>query len=556
MELTQQQFEELNQKQKEAVQKQLADDGFYFGTVDGKWGPGTETAIKLSKKAASDKVTSDADAAVKKAGAGKTVAETEALKATTAAKKKYTEQASSPLGIGTTVAAGLPALLAGTAAGSKSGELINREMDASQAKKNITLAEAADDRIKGLTTREGARTGTTLAGAMPPQNSVLRVGGRMIPHMGLGALFAGKGASMLASENEGDPSFYPEMANRAGGVGMIGAGTGVMAQGIKHGVSPGVPPDAKSISIIESNQLRRQPGQTARTLAGGATKTELYREAQSLNLPGRSKMNRTQLAEALAKVKQIANKVPALAGPALAATLAYNLTPKQAEARGGEPSPGPSSAATNAALAGGTAYGVGKLAKALAGSRAGPFLGPAMMGVGTAASAYDYAQEAQEARQSMPQGTEYDMLAQAMPAAQRGGEMVEAWRNLPGQAQEFVQRNQSDPSMGMTNEVQAMPQQAPPGMHQMPDGSLMADADMQGQPAQPPNPMMQANAMAVPRDQIRQSQADMAFDPAMRGGPHQGMELPPEIQQQMQMLVQQGAPPELIASYLNHIAAQ
>lgn len=139
----------------------------------------------------------------------------------------------------------------------------------------------------------------------------------------------------------------------------------------------------------------------------------------------------------------------------------------------------------------------------------------------------------------MPEGTGYDMLAQAMPAAQRGGEMIEAWRNLPEQAQDFVQRNQSDPSMGLSNEVQAMPPQQPP----------------QPSAGPPPNPMMRAAALEIPREQIAQSQTDMAFDPAMRGQP-QGMELPPEIQQQMQLLIQQGAPPELVASYLNHIASQ
>ena len=73
-------------------------------------------------------------------------------------------------------------------------------------------------------------------------------------------------------------------------------------------------------------------------------------------------------------------------------------------------------------------------------------------------------------------------------------------------------------------------------------------------PQIPENPMMQANALQVPNEQIAQSQTDMAFDPSMRDEP-QGMDLPPEIQNQLRTLTQEGAPPELIAAYLNQIAA-
>ena len=566
MELTEQDFKDLNEAQRKAVQQQLKDAGHYFGTIDGKWGGGTETAIKLSRKAASDKASGEAETALTQAKAKKTAAEAETAiakaeeeKRKSAARTQYAKDAQSLEGIGTKIAVGL----AGPAAypvGRMLGGGLNWAADRSQRKKNESLKSVADSRLAGETTREGARVGAERSGAMPPRNSGMRVGGRMLPHAVAGLGMLGKGASIYAQEDP-DEGFYPTMANRALALTLGGIGLGTLEKGAAYALSPGEVPNARDIAIIESNQLRRQPGRTAQSLAGVPTKTELYREAQALNLPGRSKMNRTQLAEALAKAKepkQITGpstasrltdaakkgRFSSVAVPLAAGGMAYDAATSEAEAAGMSPAGQTASGVGAGVAAGGTTaatqHGLSKLAQALAGSRVGPYLGPAMNVAGAGLAAHDYAGQVQDMRQDMPEGMQSDLLAQAAPLAMRGMEDAAAWQNLPGQAQEFVQRNQSDPAMGMSDEVQAMPPQAPP---QAPPGSP------------PPNPMLQANALEIPRDQIRQSQTDMAFDPAMRDQP-QGMQLPPEIDQQVQMLIQQGAPPELVASYLNHIASQ
>jgi hypothetical protein len=426
----------MNPDELKALQAEMKRLGIYQGIVDGKLGPKTETALETYRKLQAeqndkanaaaaqeraDKLEADRiaieRAKVEQAGKSSAVADA-AETAKALRKQRYDDQASSGLGIATETAAGAPAALTGVAAGRGMGMGINKYMDASQASKNAVLQGAATDRVAGLTTREGARLGSQLSGAMPSSYSALRVGGRMAPHLGLGAFMAGKGAYMLNQEGEDDP-FYPKMANRAAGLGMLGAGTGIAERGLMYGIAPGVAPDAKSIAVIESNQLRRKGG-----TAGPAkpSKAALQVEAKAAGITGVSKMNVNQLTSALRK---IGKSVPALAFPTAAAALAYSMTSDQAAAADGTTPAVNSKGLTNAGIVGttaaGTGYGLDKLAKALgtagrgALSSAGSMMSPMM--------APDYYDPTQ------PEiNMDRNVAARYMPSFMRGGGIEDAYQ--------------------------------------------------------------------------------------------------------------------------------
>lgn len=323
-------------------------------------------------------------------------------------------QANSSLGLAAQTGATVAAPLVGVGAGRWAGSGINYLMDKSQESKNRVLAAAAQDRVSGLTTREGARTGVKLSGALPSENALMRVGGRMLPHFLLGGAMAGKGGLMLSQADEEGP-FYPEMANRAAGLGMIGAGTGLVERGITYGVSPGVAPDAKSIAVIESNQLRRN------NVAGDAKpltpKATLLAEAKAAGVKGAGKMNMKQLTAALQTVKRLPKS--AILAPLAAGALAYGLTESPAEAAGPDGGDRTAQATTNALGAAGAAYGATRGINALARYApnamrvAGRLAGPA--GVGLAA--YDVVQGIDRlAHLSPPQDPgEYSTMGAFMP---------------------------------------------------------------------------------------------------------------------------------------------
>ena len=490
-------FNALPLDQRKAIQQRLKDQNLYAGGIDGKWGSGTKTALDLEESSTAKAKAAErkdelraqeleieklkAKSAAKESGAA--TAETERK---TALKKKYEEEAGSALGLTARAAAGPGAVIAGVPIGRKMGAGINELMNLSQEGKNKTLAAAAEDRMRGVTTREGGRTGTNLAGAMPSKNSAVRVTGRMLPHMLLGGVMAGKGAALLGQSDENTP-FYSDMLNQGAGIGMISAGSGIAERGIAHGIAPRVPPDARSIAIIESNQLRRQgqPGSTAQALAGGPTKAALYEQARLAGIPGRSKMNRDQLAKAVAgiesgggpsRIASAASKAPRVLAPLAAGALAYDAASNAAEAGGMSPVAQTASGAgaAGAAAAGtyGAARGIDKLMSAIP-QAARTAAGAGLQGVAAPLSIdamTDYS----------PEDLNYmrNVAARNMPSWMRAGGVEDAY-----QMAQVPERNPE--------------RSAPP-----PDFSV------------------------------------------------------PGEQQDVQTLIAQGAPPELIAAYLNHVAAQ
>lgn len=431
--MNQAQFEALPEKQRIAAQERLISLGLYNGRADGKFGAGTKAAFELEEKQKRETADKDRASEEKKRAddlklkeleirsketeqKGSVIEADNAKKASDLAREqRYGQQSSSALGLATQSAANLAAPAAGTAGGMVMGRGVNMLMDASQARKNDVLKGIADDRLSALTTREGAREGARLAGAVPLSNPLLRSAARAVPHVGLGAISMGKGAQVL-SENNPDDEFYTQMANRGAGLGYLGVGAGLMKQGLRYSSSPGVPPDGRSLAIINSNQLRRNalmPGEsrplTAQTIdltaepaprvlpapasepskgAAPGTKAYLLQQAKSLEIKGATRLSKPDLAQAVATklsehggkrtVAKRGPKVSGAFGPALAAGMAYAATPDEAMAADGSASGGAGEAMTNAGIAGGTAYGVQKGVEAMS-----PMVGRAIGAAGS-----------------------------------------------------------------------------------------------------------------------------------------------------------------------------
>lgn len=422
MAMTEAEFNSLPLAQRRAVQQRLIDAGYYAAAADGKFGPGTAAALKQeerakaegeerSRKGRIEEETAKADAEKKKAEADRERARAETERAASARKGEYDREAGSALGVATQIGTNTLAPLAGYGVGRGIGSGLNALADRSQNSKNQVLNAAAEDRLKGLTTREGARTGTTVSGAMPSQNSLVRVGGRMLPHAITGTGMIAKGGAMLGQGNEDDP-FYAQMANRAAGLGMLGTGVGIIEQGANYAVNPGVAPDARAIAIMESNQLRRNglPGGRATADRGQIIDAEVVpntpeqaalpapessspqpgskayyvQEAKRLGVKGATRKSKADLVTAVNEAnsgnatKRVRGpKAPAVLGPLAAAGLAYMATPNDANASTGDDSvTGQDEALTNAALAGGLTYGMGRLIPAGAGAIAGGAMGP------------------------------------------------------------------------------------------------------------------------------------------------------------------------------------
>lgn len=412
--MTESEFKKLPKSQREAIQQRLKDQGIYVGKIDSNWGGGTEAALKQeeqrrvegeerSRKDSLEQQRIENERLRLETEKGKVSTDNAATEAKTAREKLHQEQAGSAEGIATQSAAWLASPAATGALGYYAGGKLNERLNEGQEGRNVKLRGAAADRLRGLTTRDGAVKGVTLAGAMPFSNAPMRAAARMAPHAGLGGLSIGKGASLLAGGDEDQP-FYSRMGDVAAGTGYIGFGSGLLKRGIEQAASPKVSPDAQALSIINSNQLRR--GNSGSKLADALTKGQIIdaevipegqkapaspnapepkplspgtaaymrQQLKDLGVKGTSKMLKGDLAQALAqqmeehgakrtvgkKITKGAGKtaIPAAVGSYLAAT----GDSEAADATTGERA---TNAAGNFAAGAGGAYAGSKLVDAL-----------------------------------------------------------------------------------------------------------------------------------------------------------------------------------------------
>jgi hypothetical protein len=448
-------FLALPEKQRKAHQERLQAQGLYTGDIDGHYGTGTQAAFAAEakksqeeaatlraseEKARQDKLRADELEIERiKANTQKTTGDTAAAEATAKAARteEYNRQASSAPGLASQFGSWVAAPAAAGALGYYAGGKLNDRLNAGQEKRNETLRGAAADRVRGLTTRDGAVKGVTLAGAMPPSNATMRVASRMGPHAGLGALSIGKGAQLILGGEEDQP-FYSRMGDVAAGTGYVGFGSGLLKRGIEQAASPGVSPDAQALSVINSNQLRRNgaPGgsKLADALAKGqiidaevipegqkalprpdapepkplnpGTAAYMRQQLRDFGVKGTSKMTKSALAEKLAEQmaehgskRTVGKKITKGAGKAAIplAVGSYMAAAGDSEAADGSLGDRATNAAGNFAAGAGAAYGGSKLVDALSkiapGVMQGLSAGATMATPFAAADAYDPTQE-------------------------------------------------------------------------------------------------------------------------------------------------------------------
>lgn len=395
-------------------------------------------------------------AAESEAKLGRQMAEDERIAARRAEKE-------SPLVVGMDAASKVPAGLLGYAVGrGVIGGGINYATDKAQELKNKVLERIAGDRVKGLTTSAGARTGAERAGVMPSANSVLRVGGRMLPHAIAGTGMIAKGGASLYGSSPDDP-FVTQAIDRGAGYGLLGAGVGILEKGAQYGVAPGMPADGQAIAQLDSNQLRRGGLNAARPTEvdkgpvsalpapdeprgpAPGSKEHLREQAKALGAKVTTRMTKEELAKAIATkateagAKRVrAPKLPKGTGAAgIAGGLAYAMTPDGAQAADGSQSSNQGQALTNAGLAGGAAYGASKGLDAI-----GPIAKTVMTGAGEAMAPL--------AIDSM---TDYSPTEQLQGRVALGEYLPEALQSAPiRQAHQMAQvpsRNPARPTGGM-----------------------------------------------------------------------------------------------------------
>jgi hypothetical protein len=224
----------------------------------------------------------------------------------------------------------------------------------------------------------------------------------MAPHLGLAGVAAYKGIPLINEVDETQP-FYPQMADRAAGLGYLGFGSGLVKRGIEQATNPGTPPDARSLAIINSNRLMRNnlnapignspinrgqivdadvipdrpqqlppPQAEAPREVQPGSKADYMRQAQSLGVKGRTRMTKAQLVDAVNEANKgnatrrvRGPRLPGAAGAAIGAGVAYMATPDDAQAATGNSVTGQDRALTNAGVAGGIAAGTNRLLQAV-----------------------------------------------------------------------------------------------------------------------------------------------------------------------------------------------
>lgn len=258
------------------------------------------------------------------------------------------------------------------------------------------------------------------------------------------------------------------------------------------------------------------PSKAATTPGTAAYMRERLKD--DFGITGTSKMKKGQLASKLAEAMQehgakrtVAKRVPKLPGgtgaAALAGGLAYALTPDRAEAAGGAPAGAQTEALTNAGVAGGTAYGVSKLAEALR-PAAGRALGTGLNVAGAGLSAYDNASEAQGYRDAQPpeqQASPFgQLMPHAMPLAIRGAQDINSITSAPGRLSAMLSRELS-------------PRNEPPSDTEVAQPGFMGpDAIPAGAPTPPPEPQQSRAGPPSGRGMIESGNIDLTKRPQVR----------------------------------------
>lgn len=506
--MDEQTFKSLSEAERKAEQRRLQILGLYTGEIDGKWGNNTAAAVARSQQMERERQTAERDAQLKqqeletqRASAEAQKAETERLRNQAEQDAKRREEAESPYEQARQIALfGVPAA-AGLGGGYLEGKSLTKGLRERAGERSANVGELAQSvRSNEIPRSEAARTARNLRLLGPTRHG--------LGPLGFGAALTGVGIGQRAlAPHMTDNPIGQDVIRGLGGL-ESGVGTGLLLQQIGSMIK-GVPqPSARDAAVLDpppSGPGGGTPPPAPKPAPAPGTRADLYAQAKARGLPVTTRMKKAEVENVLAKAlkasSRAAKKLPKALVPGAVGYGVYDALRSPAEAADGAQGEPMSrgEAAGAATAAGGATYGLQRLAQAV--GRKAPAVaraaGPALNVAGGVLGAYDYASQAQDARGAMPEGIAGDIGAQVAPLAMRGMQDLAAWESLPEQARGFVERNQSDPSMGMAEEVQAAP---PPGMHQMPDGSMMADSEMQPQQAGDADAELEALVAAAEQD--------------------------------------------------------
>jgi peptidoglycan hydrolase-like protein with peptidoglycan-binding domain len=515
----------MNPEQIKEIQARLQAKGLYTGKIDGKMGPATERAIVLEQQMTPQK--SDAEIQL----------ERERLQAEQSdkgvARQEKREEAADP--VWDTFAP----FGAGAVVGGVYGELANRGLDRFERGNVEALKEIGDEigPTRDLTSSQANRAkafgAAQAAERFAPTNRLMKAGnvmGRAASYGIPAALVFNEYQNYQDRANDEGLTDTEQQSNQRIANFLLGSGTGIGVEGGRRFFFPAREPGmgqalarinaAKELATrtdasearakaplpkpVEAKPEPQKAAPKSRPRLPGSY-GDLMEQARKHNIPGRSNMNVAQLRDAVSEAVRNSSsprggaatkllKSPAFA-PIAAATMAYAMSPDEAQASTGQaarqpmprdnlysgspeddfaygqgaPSGGVNQQAlTSAGVAGGTAYGANRLLQAIpqsvttAFSAGAPMLAPQM-----GADMTDYTPE--ETAQLR------NWTARNMPAVSQfvGG--------YPEEAYDMAQVPEKNPARVYENAYRPGGQ---PGTHTMPDGSPMADSAMQGQPEQ------------------------------------------------------------------------
>jgi len=300
-------------------------------------------------------------------------------------------------------------------------------------------------------------------------------------------------------------------------------------------ISPGVI-DAE---VIETAPLKSLPAQQPaveapdKPAAAPGTKAYMAAQAKELGLKGTSKLTKGELATKLAEAmsehgtkRTVAKRLPKLPGgsgaAALAGGLAYGLTPDAAEAADGTTRGGRGEALTNAGIAGGTAYGVSKLAEKL-----GPMASKALATGGAAMSPMAIV-DASDAFNLTPEQLDAD--------AHKASQVMPAWARKLYSAVGF-------PEVENAYQMQQLPERGDRSDEAMIARDRVAQQDTM--------PLPQAEALTIPEGIPAPNPDGSSPFPEDYRSEAPAAPFSPNVMGRLSRMQKLGASPEQIASFLN-----
>lgn len=359
------QYLSLSIEQRKAFQKQLQAKGLYVGPIDGKGGTGMQAAfgaIDKEKKGEAANALEREKIGLEKARLAREEQkekEDKERRDKEAKDKQAREDASNPW-----TEQFIP-FVAGAGTGGAYGELVNRRFDKDAKGRIDAVGEIAEEigPTRKLTASQASIARARGAAKAAEQFAPPTAKGKAVSMAGRAASY-GIPAAMLYNEYKNyqaradDKSLTDKerKANQQIANGLLGTFTGIGVEGgarffwPSHGKGHG-----KAMARINiAREFADRMDEKAKTTPARATRAKAPAVAAPTEAAG--------LASTASKIP----KLPGGAGPAAAAAgLAYALSPSDAEAGTGGPSGGQGQAAQNAAVAGGTAYGLNRIANAI-----------------------------------------------------------------------------------------------------------------------------------------------------------------------------------------------